>query len=219
MKTKQRMLLDAFAGGSIRSKTPTEVEQLIETMCRNEYNKEEEKDEEEALMGQLEASQSEVVKLQEENKTLKEFMQSFGDQIKESNEKLGIQMQTWTKKVEDIGELQAITLRSRQLKPVEPTKNGKTAARQEVPDSQLPDSQMSDTQPPDTEPTSHDMVDLEKETEIEESDTTDVPTITKPSPEKPKTVFRSDKPPHEPQNQKSYIPYPNKDNKKEKQTE
>jgi hypothetical protein len=94
MKTKQRMLLDASAGGSIRSKTPTEVEEFIETMCRNEYNKEEDKDDEEVLMGQLEASQSEVEKLQEENKTLKEFMQSFGEQVKESNEKLGLQMQT-----------------------------------------------------------------------------------------------------------------------------
>jgi hypothetical protein len=94
MKTKQRMLLDASAGGSIKSKTPAEVEQLIETMCRNEYNKEEDKDDEEVLKGQLEASQSEIAKVQEENRTLKEFMQSFGDQIKESNEKLGIQMQT-----------------------------------------------------------------------------------------------------------------------------
>jgi TRAP-type C4-dicarboxylate transport system substrate-binding protein len=63
-------------------------------MCRNEYNKEEDKDDEEVLKGQLEASQSEIAKVQEENRTLKEFMQSFGDQIKESNEKLGIQMQT-----------------------------------------------------------------------------------------------------------------------------
>ena len=74
-------------------------------------------------------------KLQEENKSLKEFMQSFGDQIKESNEKLGIQVQTWAKKVGDIGELQAITLRSRQLEPVEPTKRGKKASSQEKPDS------------------------------------------------------------------------------------
>jgi hypothetical protein len=219
MKTKKRMMLDASAGGSIRSKTPTEVEQLIKTMCWNEYNKEEDKDDEEVLMGQLEASQSEVEKLQEENKTLKEFMQSFGDQIKESNEKLRIQMQTWAKKVEDIGELQAITLRSSQLEPVEPTKRGKKAASQEIPNSQLPDSQMPDTQPPDTEPTSQDMVDLEKETEVEERDTTDEPTITKPSPEKPKTVFGSDKPPPERKNQETYIPYPNKDNKKEKQIE
>jgi uncharacterized protein (UPF0335 family) len=59
-------------------------------MCRNEYNKEEDKDNEEVLMGQLEASLTKVEKLQEENKSLKEFMQSFGDQIRESNEKLGI---------------------------------------------------------------------------------------------------------------------------------
>jgi hypothetical protein len=102
------MLLDASAGESIKSKTPTEVEQLIETMCRNEYNKEEDKDNKEVFIGQLEASQTEVEKLQEENKSLKEFMQSFGDQIKKSNEKLGIQVQAWAKKVEDIGELEPV---------------------------------------------------------------------------------------------------------------
>jgi hypothetical protein len=59
---------------------------------------------------------------------------------------------------------------------------------------EIPESQMPDSQPPDTEPTSQDVVDLEKETEVEE-DTTDGPTITQPSPEKPKTVFGSDKPP------------------------
>ncbi|KAK2443189.1 hypothetical protein QL285_014313 [Trifolium repens] len=144
-------------------------------------------------------------------------MQNFGEQIKESNEKLGIQMQTWAKKVEDIGELQAITLRSRQLEPVEPTKRGKKTVSQEIPNSQLPDSQMPDTQPPDTEPTSQDVVDLEEENGTEERDTTDVPTITKPSPEKPKIIFGSDKPPPEPKDQETYIPYPNKDNKKEKQ--
>jgi hypothetical protein len=58
------------------------------------------------------------------------------------------------------------------------------------------------------------VVDLEKDTEVEE-DTTDVPTITKPSPEKPKTVFGSDKPSPELKNQETYIPYPNNDNKKE----
>jgi hypothetical protein len=145
MKTKQRMLLDASAGGSIKSKTPSEVEQLIEVMCRNEYNKEEDKDNEEVLMGQLEASLTEVEKLQEENKSLKEFMQSFGDQIKESNVKLGVQVQAWAKKVEDIGELQAITLRSRQLEPVEPIRKGRRTVNQVTPESQMPDSQMPDT--------------------------------------------------------------------------
>ncbi|WJX51836.1 hypothetical protein P8452_38000 [Trifolium repens] len=218
MKTKQRMLLDASAGGSIKRKTPSEVEQLIEVMCRNEYNKEEDKDNEEVLMGQLEASLTEVQKLREESKSLKEFMQSLGDQIKESNEKLGVQVQAWAKKVEDIGELQAITLRSRQLEPVEPTRKGRRTANQVTPESQMPDSQMPDTQPPDTEPTSQDVLDLEKDSEVEE-DTTDVPTITKPNPETPKTMFGSDKPPPEPKNQETYIPYPNKDNKKEKQKE
>jgi hypothetical protein len=218
MKTKQRMLLDASAGGSIKSKTPSEVEQLIEVMCRNEYNKEEDKDNEEVLMGQLEASLTEVEKLQEENKSLKEFMQSFGDQIKESNEKLGVQVQAWAKKVEDIGELQAITLRSRQLEPVEPTRKGRRQANQGTPESQIPDSQMPETQPPDTEPTSQDVVDLEKDLEVEK-DTTDVPITTKSIPEKPKTVFGSDKPPPEPKDQEPYVPYPNKDNKKEKQME
>jgi hypothetical protein len=222
MKTKQRMILDASAGGPIENKTPTEVEQLIETMCRNEYNKEEDKDIEEVLMGQLEASQSEVDKLQEENKTLKEFMQNFGNQIKESNEKLGVQMQTWTKKVEDIGELQAINLRNRQVEPIEPTKRSKRASgkkSQEVSNSQLPDSQMPDTQPPDTEPNSQDIVDLEIEEEIRGRNKIDVPTTTNPIPEKQKTVFGSNKTPPEPKNQETYIPYPNKDNKKEKQKE
>jgi hypothetical protein len=82
----------------------------------------------------------------------------------------------------------------------------------------MPDSQMPDTQPPDTEPTSQDVVDLEKETEVEE-DTTEVPTINQISPEKPKTAFGSDRQPPEPKNQENYIPYPNKDNKKEKQLE
>jgi hypothetical protein len=145
-------------------------------------------------------------------------MQSFGDQIKKSNEKLGIQVQAWAKKVEDIGELQAITIRSRQLELVEPTRREKKTASQEIPESQMPDSQMPDTQPPDIEPTSQDVVDLEKETEVEE-DTTDVSTINQTNPEKPKTAFESDRPPPEPKNQENYIPYPNKDNKKEKQLE
>ncbi|KAK2456370.1 hypothetical protein QL285_003742 [Trifolium repens] len=82
----------------------------------------------------------------------------------------------------------------------------------------MPDSHMPDSQPPDTEPTSQDVVDLDKDTKVEE-DTTDVSTITKPNPKKPKTVFGSDKPPPEPKNQETYIPYPNIDNKKEKQIE
>ncbi|MCI40437.1 hypothetical protein A2U01_0061670, partial [Trifolium medium] len=47
------MLLDASAGGSIKNKTPTEVEELIETMCRNEYNKEEDKDERDILLSKV----------------------------------------------------------------------------------------------------------------------------------------------------------------------
>jgi hypothetical protein len=44
---------------------------------------------------------------------------------------------------------------------------------------------MPDTQPPDTKPTSQDVVDLEKESEVEE-DTTNVPTINQPSQRSPK---------------------------------
>ncbi|MCH98562.1 hypothetical protein A2U01_0019567 [Trifolium medium] len=60
MKTQQRMLLDASVGGSIKNKTPTEVEELIEAMCQNEYNKDEDKDDREALLDQLVTSKQET---------------------------------------------------------------------------------------------------------------------------------------------------------------
>ncbi|MCH93589.1 hypothetical protein A2U01_0014541, partial [Trifolium medium] len=52
MQRKQRMFLDASAGGSIQNKTLAEVEELIEKMCKNKYNKIE--DQEETLLDQLE---------------------------------------------------------------------------------------------------------------------------------------------------------------------
>ncbi|MCI10137.1 hypothetical protein A2U01_0031229, partial [Trifolium medium] len=52
MKQKQRMFLDASAGGTVQNKTPTEVEELIQNMCQNQYNKIE--DDEEILVEQLE---------------------------------------------------------------------------------------------------------------------------------------------------------------------
>jgi hypothetical protein len=39
MTIQQRMLLDASAGGSMRNKTLAEVEELIEQMCQNDYDK------------------------------------------------------------------------------------------------------------------------------------------------------------------------------------
>jgi hypothetical protein len=55
MTIQQRMLLDASAGGSMKNKTPAEVEELIENMCLNEYNKNQE--DEEILLDQLINSQ------------------------------------------------------------------------------------------------------------------------------------------------------------------
>ncbi|MCI01033.1 hypothetical protein A2U01_0022057 [Trifolium medium] len=44
MEKHQRMHLDASAGGSIQSKTPSKVEELIEIICQNEYNKHQEEE-------------------------------------------------------------------------------------------------------------------------------------------------------------------------------
>ncbi|PNX78398.1 hypothetical protein L195_g034376 [Trifolium pratense] len=38
MKMQHRMLRDASTGGSIKNKTDEEVKELIEQMCQNEYN-------------------------------------------------------------------------------------------------------------------------------------------------------------------------------------
>ncbi|MCI55060.1 hypothetical protein A2U01_0076310, partial [Trifolium medium] len=43
MKIQHRMHLDASAGGSITLKTDEEVKELIEQMCQNEYNMNNEK--------------------------------------------------------------------------------------------------------------------------------------------------------------------------------
>jgi hypothetical protein len=65
MTIQQRMLLDASTGGSMKNKTPAEVEELIENMCLNEYNKNQE--DEEILLDQLINSQQEQIsKIQDE---------------------------------------------------------------------------------------------------------------------------------------------------------
>jgi hypothetical protein len=63
MSISQRRLLDASAGGTIKNKTPAEVEELIETMCRNEYNKTEDIDERDILLGKMVTFELEVERL------------------------------------------------------------------------------------------------------------------------------------------------------------
>jgi ABC-type lipoprotein release transport system permease subunit len=57
------MLLDASAGGTIKNKTPAEVEELIEMMSRNEYNKAEDIDERDILLGKMVTSELEIERL------------------------------------------------------------------------------------------------------------------------------------------------------------
>jgi hypothetical protein len=63
MSISQRRLLDASAGGTIKNKTPADVEELIETMCRNEYNKTEDIDERDILLGKMVTFELEVERL------------------------------------------------------------------------------------------------------------------------------------------------------------
>jgi hypothetical protein len=63
MSISQRRLLDASAGGTIKNKTLAEVEELIETMCRNEYNKTEDIDERDILLRKMVTSEVEVERL------------------------------------------------------------------------------------------------------------------------------------------------------------
>ncbi|PNX83995.1 hypothetical protein L195_g040046 [Trifolium pratense] len=75
IKQKQRMFLDASAGGSVLQKTPVEVEELVQNMCQNQYNKI--GDDEEDLVEQPEVLQKKeqhkgIKRLQEENTESKE---------------------------------------------------------------------------------------------------------------------------------------------------
>jgi hypothetical protein len=63
MSVKYRMLLDASAEGTIKNKTPAEVEELIEMMSRNEYNKAEDIDERDILLEKMVTSELEIERL------------------------------------------------------------------------------------------------------------------------------------------------------------
>jgi hypothetical protein len=63
MSVKYRMLLNASAEGTIKNKTPAEVEELIEMMSRNEYNKAEDIDERDILLEKMVTSELEIERL------------------------------------------------------------------------------------------------------------------------------------------------------------
>ncbi|PNY13506.1 hypothetical protein L195_g010162 [Trifolium pratense] len=158
MKQKQRMFLDASAGGTIQNKTPAEVEELIEKMCENKYNKME--DEEETLQDQLEERKrkehiEKINKLQREEDSKKQqesyttqitnlesvivqLAKNMGEHIQSSN----AQIQHLINQVSDLKDEQckAIELRNRLVDITERPKKSKKAkdngtdhSQQEVP--------------------------------------------------------------------------------------
>jgi hypothetical protein len=86
MSVKYRMLLDASAEGTIKNKTPAEVEELIETMCRNEYNKTEDIDERDILLGKMVTSELEVERLV---KKIEEIHPNYGGSNEQTSTKGG----------------------------------------------------------------------------------------------------------------------------------
>ncbi|MCI10672.1 hypothetical protein A2U01_0031766, partial [Trifolium medium] len=146
------MFLDASAGGSVQNKTPAKVEELIQNMCQNQYNKIE--DDEEDIMEQLEEMKHKeqlerIKKLQEEEGLQKkkrseeqktqttnleaimmQLTKTMGEHMKSSK----VEMQHLAEEVSKLKEEQckAIELRNRKVDIVEKPKQDKRSKTNEV---------------------------------------------------------------------------------------
>ncbi|MCH90517.1 hypothetical protein A2U01_0011433, partial [Trifolium medium] len=208
IKQKQRMFLDASARGSVQNKTLAEVEELIQNMCQNQYNKME--DDEEDLLEQLEEMKHKeqlerINKLQKEEELRSKEQRTQETRLEvmmmQLTQTMVEQMQALAEKVSKIENEQckAIELRNRTVYIVEKPKKDKTSKTSEVQNSS-------------TQEITKDIEGTDERTGTTQESEQVVQNDPQPTPV-PHPVYANPKP------KVIVIPYPSKDEKKEIQKE
>ncbi|MCI11720.1 hypothetical protein A2U01_0032822, partial [Trifolium medium] len=165
------MFLDASAGGSVQNKTPTEVEELIQNMCQNQYNKVENDEEILEQLEEKEQKEQRINTLQKEEDLQKEkqfeeqktqaawlevMMIQLTKVIGEHMQSARAEMQHLAREVSSIKEEQskAIELRNRKVDIAEKPKEDKKSKASEAGDNPTKET-IEEEDAVEKEPTAH----------------------------------------------------------------